>query len=262
MAKPSLRASVEGLKTAKQKLKIAGITQKKLSELVGCSRQPLTNFFKREAISQELFIKICDRLDLDWQVIGGLKTAAVKEENKLDSNSILIIPQPPVAFNEAIPYSYSSVTQSHDELDVVVAQMRSLVTSCIQEQCGTMRILDMSHPVEINDIYTNVNILEKITGRRHRKLEQLLSECKSEDFDRFGLGKISEEKISGLDAVKKYQKLIILGKPGAGKTTFLKHLAIQCLQGNFEVERVPIFVNLKNFAESADKPSLLQYICQ
>ena len=74
----------------------------------------------------------------------------------------------------------------------------------------------------------------------------------AKDFDRFGLGNVKVKKrFRELEAVKKYQKLIILGKPGAGKTTFLKHLAIQCLQGNFEPERIPIFVNLKSFAESA-----------
>ena len=255
MAKPSLKASKIGLETAKQKLKIADITQKKLSELVGCSRQPLTNFFKGEAISQELFIKICDRLDLDWQIVAGLKTAA-PQENKLDANPSLIVPLPQI--------DPDKLTQTQLELDLksLVTRLRSQLRPSIQEQCGTMRILDMSHPVEIDDIYTDVNILEKITGRRHKRLEQLLSGCESQDFDRFGLGNIREEKISGLEAVKKYQKLIILGKPGAGKTTFLKHLAIQCLQGNFEVERVPIFVNLKSFAESADRPSLLEYIAE
>ncbi|MGD1917935.1 MAG: NACHT domain-containing protein, partial [Pleurocapsa sp.] len=262
MAKPSLRASVEGLNTAKQKLKIVDITQKKLGEEIGCSRQPLTNFFKGEAISQELFIKICDRLNLDWQIIAGLKTSVTAQKNRIYSSldRDRIVSELPSDSYDLTQFSFSAVTQPEGNLDDLVAKLRSQVRPSIQEQCGTMRILDMSHPVEINDIYTNVNILEKITGRRHKRLEQLLSKCESEDFERFGLGNVESEKISGLEAVKKYQKLIILGKPGAGKTTFLKHLAVQCVQGNFEVERVPIFVNLKSFAESANKPSLLEYI--
>ena len=264
MAKPSLRASVEGLNTAKQRLKIAGITQKKLGEEIGCSRQPLTNFFKGEAISQELFIKICDRLSLDWQVVAGLKVSATAQKDRIYSSPErdLIISELPLDPYDLTQFSFSAVTQPEANLDDLVAKLRSQVRPSIQEQCGTMRILDMSHPVEINDIYTNVNILEKITGRRHKRLEQLSSECESEDFERFGLGNVEEEKISGLEAVKRYQKLIILGKPGAGKTTFLKHLAVQCLQGNFEVVRVPIFVNLKSFAESANEPSLLKYIAE
>jgi predicted NACHT family NTPase len=53
---------------------------------------------------------------------------------------------------------------------------------------------------------------------------------------------------------------MILGKPGAGKTTFLKHLAIQCIGGKFQGERVPVFITLKDFAEADDKPDFLGYI--
>jgi predicted NACHT family NTPase len=53
---------------------------------------------------------------------------------------------------------------------------------------------------------------------------------------------------------------MILGKPGAGKTTFLKHLAMQCIGGKFQSDRVPIFITLKDFAEADDKPNLLAYI--
>ncbi len=89
-----------------------------------------------------------------------------------------------------------------------------------------------------------------------------LQESNLEDFERFGLGKITEERVLGLDAVEKYPKLMILGKPGAGKTTFLKYLAIQCNSGEFQADLVPIFVTLKEFAEAAKKPSLLEYISQ
>jgi predicted NACHT family NTPase len=53
---------------------------------------------------------------------------------------------------------------------------------------------------------------------------------------------------------------MILGKPGAGKTTFLKHLAIQCIGGEFQSDRVPVFITLKDFAEADGKPDLLEYI--
>lgn len=145
-------------------------------------------------------------------------------------------------------------------IDALVQEVREKVKPSIQERCGTMRVLDMSQLIGLNDIYTNVNILEKITGRRHKKVDELLQECNSEDFERFGLGKISEERVPGLDAVEKYPKLMILGKPGAGKTTFLKYVAIQCNGGEFQAECVPIFVTLKDFAEAANKPSLLEYI--
>ena len=93
-----------------------------------------------------------------------------------------------------------------------------------------MRVLDMSRPIELNDIYTQVNILEKIIGRRGFNLDELFQNCNLEkdEFDRFGLNKITQERVLGLDAVNEHDKLMILGKPGVGKTTFLKYLVIQC----------------------------------
>jgi 3',5'-cyclic AMP phosphodiesterase CpdA len=42
---------------------------------------------------------------------------------------------------------------------------------------------------------------------------------------------------------------MILGKPGAGKTTFLKNIAVKCQKGEFLPELIPIFISLKDFSE-------------
>ncbi|MBE9138341.1 NACHT domain-containing NTPase [Nodosilinea sp. LEGE 07088] len=236
MAKPSLRATPPGVELAAQALTRAGLTQARLAEQVGCSRQPITNFFKGEAISQAIFMQICDRLGLDWQAIAGL------------ANPPTLAPSPPAV---AIPQL---------GLDAQVQTLRQQVYPSIRERCGTMRVLDMSHPVEVNDIYASVNILEQISGRRYRHIEELLHSCDTNDFERIGLGAIVEERMPALEAVKTHKKLIILGKPGAGKTTFLKYLAIQCNEGKFEPDRVPIFITLKDFAEANEAASLLDYI--
>lgn len=239
MAKPSLKATSQGVEMAAQALTRTGFTQARLAEQVGCSRQPITNFFKGQAISQAIFMQICDRLGLDWQAIAGL------------ANPIAVASKPPAAL-------HPTVTQP--SLDTLVQTLREQVYPSIRERCGTMRVLDMSHPVAVNDIYASVNILEQISGRRYRRVEELLHSCDASDFERLGLGAIVEERMPALDAVKTYRKLIILGKPGAGKTTFLKYLAIQCNEGRFEPDCVPIFITLKDFAEAENEPSLLSYV--
>jgi predicted NACHT family NTPase len=128
------------------------------------------------------------------------------------------------------------------------------------ERCGKMRILDMEQPIEYGDIYTDVNILEKISGRSRQEFAEMLAACQGEDFDRFGIGKVQGKRLPGLEAVDKYSKLMILGKPGAGKTTFMKRLAMLCSRGDFQGQRVPIFVTLKEFAEAEGKPGILEYI--
>ncbi|MBD2455265.1 NACHT domain-containing NTPase [Nostoc sp. FACHB-87] len=149
-----------------------------------------------------------------------------------------------------------------DDIDVIVKELRENIYSYIQEICGKMRVLDMEHPIGLSAIYTSVNILQKILGRRRLGIRELLQGCNLQEFDRFGLTDIKEKRVPGLEAVKIYKKIIILGKPGAGKTTFLKYLAIQCNEGVFQPDKVPIFITLKDFAESKYSPTLLEYINQ
>lgn len=54
-------------------------------------------------------------------------------------------------------------------------------------------------------------------------------------------------------AVKNYQHMVILGVPGAGKTTMLKHLALNFCKENIEKQAhiyVPIPITLRKFSES------------
>lgn len=149
------------------------------------------------------------------------------------------------------------------DIDALVQKVREKVKPFIQEQCGTMRVLDMTVPIGLHDIYTEANVLEKITGRRRVGIDELLQgfDAKSETFDRFELSRTAE-RVSGLEAVQRYSKLLVMGKPGAGKTTFLKYLAIQCNEGKLQSDRVPIFIFLRDFADDEREPTLLNYIIQ
>jgi len=191
------------------------------------SRTTINNFFKGEPVQVKNFHAICKKLKFDWK----------PETEKL-----------------------SQVQADAIDIDAMVQEMRDRIRPIIQERCGTMRVLDMAQPIGLGEIYTHVNILEKITARRGLNLEQLLAQVSPEDFERFSLGQIVEERVPGLEAVEQHNKLMILGKPGAGKTTFLKHLAIQCIGGQFQAERVPLFVTLKDFAEAEEQPDVLAYL--
>ncbi|NJL91929.1 MAG: NACHT domain-containing NTPase, partial [Coleofasciculaceae cyanobacterium SM2_1_6] len=126
-------------------------------------------------------------------------------------------------------------------------------------RCGTMRVLDMTQPVDLERIYTDVNIIKDVIGRRRIGYEDVMEVCTREHFDRFLVGTI-QERVTGFAAVEEFQKLVVLGKPGAGKTTFMKYLAMSCLAGKFHGELVPIFVTLKVYAETKGKPTLQEYI--
>ena len=204
-------------------------TKADLAASLAMSRTTINKFFKGESVQVKNFQEICKKLRFDWQ------------------------PEP------ATPPQ--SATE-HADIDELVREVRDLIRPIIQERCGTMRVLDMSQPIALGEIYTHVNILEKVTGRTRRELAELVQDIAPENFERFSLGAVTEKRVPGLEAVEKHTKLMIPGKPGAGKTTFLKHLAIQCIDGAFQSDHVPLFITLKDFAETDGQPDLMTFIDQ
>ncbi|QLE40779.1 NACHT domain-containing NTPase [Nostoc sp. C052] len=163
------------------------------------------------------------------------------------------------------PSGHLTTDDVDDSLDTLVQEIRKQIKPYIKEKCGTMRVLDMPKPIELTGkqgIYTNVNILEAITGRRRLKVAELIQSCDHDNFERIGLSGVKQKRVSGLEVVQHYSKLMVLGKPGAGKTTFLKYLAMQCIEGRFQANRVPLFITLKDFAEAPKKPDILKFIVQ
>lgn len=115
----------------------------------------------------------------------------------------------------------------------------------IEKKYGWTWILGKPEPIPLEGSFTDVYLLDKITAWRRfdiLKLEQDLEFIKG-----------GHRRLSGLDLIKegKFNRLYILGKPGGGKTTFLKYIALKAAQN--EIKKIPIFVSLKEWADSGDK---------
>jgi predicted NACHT family NTPase len=229
MGRRSHRASPQGIQDIKKTLRRKKWSQTYLAGAVNCSRQTIWSLLHGNPIDCDVLMEVCAQLGLNWEEIAEPELPEQEQNNSPD-------------------------------IDALVQEVRQRIQPYIQERCGTMRVLDMTQPIGLGEIYTSVNILEKLTRTRGLTLTELMQDAHPEQFERFCLGNVRERRVPGLEAVETFSKLMILGKPGAGKTTFLKHLAIQCIAGKFQAERVPVFVTLKDFAEADGQPDLPEYI--
>jgi len=77
---------------------------------------------------------------------------------------------------------------------------------------------------------------------------------------RSAVGSLSKSEIITLEKIfEKTPRYVVLGKPGSGKSTFLKKLALLALCGSFEKKQIPFFITIKNFTSSNFK-SLFEFI--
>jgi predicted NACHT family NTPase len=232
MAVPSIQATPSGRERIKQALKRKLLTQEELANNLGVSRDSICKFCTGKAVKQKNFVRFCEALELNWKEIADLGDDAQPKAS----------PPKPI------------------DIDTLVRDLRNRGRADIKKRCGTMRVLDMTQPTDANAIYTDVNILEKVAGKSRAEISQLMQDCGPENFDRFSLGNIRHERVDGLEAISRHNLLMILGRPGSGKTTFLKRLAMWCIAGEQFEDRVPVFVTLKEFADNELKPGLFDFI--
>ena len=124
----------------------------------------------------------------------------------------------------------------------------------MHERYGSIKILGMTSPIPLEGIYTRVSMLDKPSALKRIPKEQLEKVFLQDSH----FGETVGEPRNGLDVFFEKKKLYILGKPGAGKTTFLKYIILQTTK--YQQKSIPICIELRRFADTGK--TLMEYIVE
>ena len=137
-------------------------------------------------------------------------------------------------------------------IDDLVQQVRSRLYDDIQRLHGTMPLWGVDHWVPLGELFVDVNILEEVSSNRRSELDDLWQDFSQNpgyrSLDRMGLGK-ERQRVSGLEVLERNTNLMVVGKPGSGKTTYLQRVVTECNAGNLQAYRIPVLIRLREFVE-------------
>jgi len=141
-------------------------------------------------------------------------------------------------------------------VDELVQQVRSRLHDDIQCLHGTMPLWGVDRWVPLGELFVDVNILEELSSSRKSELDDLWQDFTTgiqgyasyRSLDRIGLGK-ERQRVSGLEALAKNTNLMVVGKPGSGKTTYLQRVVTECNALNLQAHRIPVLIKLREFVD-------------
>jgi predicted NACHT family NTPase len=181
------------------------------------------------------------------EIVGG--QVHIGDRTTLSDEQIQAIAQ---AIREQLAPPPPSATAELPAIDDLVQQVRSRIHDDIQRLHGTMPLWGVDHWVPLGELFVDVNILEEVSSNRRSELADLWEDFSQNpgyrSLDRMGLGK-ERQRVSGLEVLERNTNLMVVGKPGSGKTTYLQRVVTECNVGNLQAHRIPVLIRLREFVE-------------
>ncbi len=134
-----------------------------------------------------------------------------------------------------------SIPKPTSQRKETIEEIRSRCRQKMIAQYNSIRLLNQTE-ITVDQLYVDVWLLKRPTqtlqpGSKMWELFDLRN-------DRLGLGD-RDIRADGMQVANQKNRLLILGKPGAGKTTFLKHLAVDCSKEKFQSDLIPVLIELR-----------------
>lgn len=141
--------------------------------------------------------------------------------------------------------------------DYFISQVRSSSDPLVRKQAATAQrsLLSSARSQEFDYLNSRLRAFNE-----HERLYMALSSSYSVNM-RYNAETLKFDKLE--DAISQFNsRLVLIGEPGSGKTTALRHVMINAIKAYLDnpVEhRLPMWINLGNSANPVDTTTLLQY---
>lgn len=118
-----------------------------------------------------------------------------------------------------------------------------------------LKILDMTKPLDLDELYVQLQVREE-ESPRYLKDEDVATLARGDPekllrLSQVRLGERAALALTPEDALRRFNKIVVIGDPGAGKTTMLRHLAFRSAREDFVPSLVlPVYVELRRFIDS------------
>ena len=137
------------------------------------------------------------------------------------------------------------------DLQSVVFKAAGQYIKSYTKRHGELKVLGMRDPVNLDDVFTTVQLLGEDEVQQFATIDDL-EKLYREAGQRL-LRYRSKERQDGITVASKKQFLMVLGAPGAGKSTFLRKIGLESFKGkkgNFKHQAIPVLLELKKFTEN------------
>lgn len=184
-----------------------------------------------------------------WKLLTDALSEKVRKSNfraalqrKCQLSPFTAKPELPNIFVSSI-YSYEE--KNDNLLQIDISTFNEYANRYIARY-GNVRILGMKQDASLESIYTKVRFLDGLSIRQFISLETLEQTYREGQKRRFQTKELAI--LDGFTVANQYQYLMVLGGPGAGKSTFLKRIGLEALKGEmskYQHRCIPVYLELK-----------------
>lgn len=275
----SLKLSIDGKRQVDLVLTGKAWRDAELAEAIEASEQTAEKFRLGRKVDRKYFVKFCKALGIDWATVaeseslpapnsGGAEpvekiistTAENLQQNSNDAQGVQVQGSETTIVGQTVNVYQGSAQEvtavpSSALATVDEEKIRQHCREKILRNYSKIRLLS-GQEIGVDQLYVDVWLLDRSPRTFQRSADKMLETFDLRN-DRLGLGDRIQRN-PGFDIANRDSKLLILGKPGSGKTTFLKHLAVDWCNGKFRPNLIAIFIEFRQICDG--KWSLLDEI--